>query len=68
MTFFSDKSKLTCLLSHQSLERNQVLHLYSPQSVLLLLPQVKVSLDDGPDVLGLVVRQLGEIQRLSHRG
>lgn len=45
-----------------------VLRLHSPQSVLLLLPQVKVPLDDGPDVLGLVVGQLGEIQRLCRRG
>lgn len=62
-------SKLTCVASHQPLEQNQMFHvLHSPQSVLFFLPQVKVSLDDGPDVLGLVVRQLGEVQGLSRRG
>lgn len=40
----------------------------SPQSVLLLLPQVEVSLDDGPDVPRLLVRQLGQVQLLArHR-
>lgn len=68
--FLQTKSRLTRVVFHESVEQNQIFHIFSssPQSVFLFLPQVKVSLDDGPDVLRLVVRQLGEIQALCCRG
>lgn len=36
-----------------------------PKSVLLFLPQVKISLDDFPNMLGLFICELGEIQLLA---
>ena len=39
--------------------------LNSPKPVLLLLPQVEVPLDHVPNVLGLLVRELGEVQLLA---
>lgn len=38
----------------------------SPESVFLFLPEVKIPLDNGPDVLGLLVCQLGQVQLLAH--
>ena len=39
--------------------------LNSPKPVLLLLPQVEIPLDHVPNVLGLLVRELGEVQLLA---
>ncbi len=36
-----------------------------PKPVLLLLPQVKISLDDFPNMFGLLICKLGEIQLLA---
>lgn len=38
----------------------------SPQPLLLLLPQLHVPLDHLQDVLGLVVRQAGQVQLPAH--
>lgn len=41
-------------------------HRYSLQPLLLFLPQVEVTLNHLPDMLGLLVGQLGEIQLPPH--
>lgn len=36
-----------------------------PESVFLFLPEVKIPLDNGPNMLGLCIRQLGQVQLLA---